>query len=308
MAREYPQQVPGQDSVPRYNDVGQQVQQGVQQQAQQGAQQVQQMGSQPQPVQQTQQAQQAQRAQQQWAAQHAQQLYQQQEQQRAFQQQEAAPRYQYQQAQPVYQQTPQPAVYVPQGAESTEVGQHAAVEKPSALRSFLSFLLMFAIVLGCAWLLRTLVIAPYEIPSGSMESTIMVSDKVFSEKISYYLGDVEPGDIVTFEDPEVPDRTLIKRCIAVGGQTVDVHDGAVFIDGQQLDEPYTQGKSTEQLDPADGVEIAYPYTVPAGYIWVMGDNRTNSADSRYFGAVPASSVTGHAVCIYWPLDRIGGLD
>ena len=211
-----------------------------------------------------------------------------------------------QQYQPAYEPAPQPAIYTSQPAYNAS-GQHVAEQKPSILRSFLSFLLMLVVVFGAAFLLRMFVIAPYEIPSGSMEPTIMISDKVFSEKISYYLGDVKPGDIVTFEDPEVAGRTLIKRCIAVGGQTVDVHDGFVFIDGQQLNEPYVEGKPSEPLQPAEGVEISYPYTIPAGYIWVMGDNRTNSADSRYFGAVPASGVTGHAICVYWPLDRIGGL-
>ena len=195
---------------------------------------------------------------------------------------------------------------------ATMQGTHAAVEvaprKSSALSGVLSFIIMLAIVVGMAWLMRTFVVSPYEIPSGSMEQTILSGDKVFSEKLSYYMHGINPGDIVTFDDPEVAGRTLIKRCVAVAGQTVDLQGGLVYVDGVVKDEPYTSGKPSEELTPAPGVEISYPYTVPEGYIWVMGDNRTNSADSRYFGAVPTTSVTGHAFCIYWPFDRMGLLN
>lgn len=177
-----------------------------------------------------------------------------------------------------------------------------------ALRSILQFVVMLVVVIAAVWGLRQFVIAPYEIPSGSMETTIMTSDRIFSEKVSYYSRDVQQGDIVTFEDPEVEGRTLIKRVIAVGGQTVDLQDGVVYVDGEPLSEDYTHGLPSYPLTPANGVSISYPYTVPEGYLWVMGDNRTNSADSRYFGAVPSSNVTGRACFIYWPLNRIGVLD
>ena len=95
--------------------------------------------------------------------------------------------------------------------------------------------------------------------------------------------------------------------IAVGGQTVDLRDGRVYVDGVLQDEPYTRGEPSYPLTPYYGLTIDYPYTVPEGGLWVMGDNRTNSADSRAFGAIPLESVTGHAVLRYWPLDRIGTL-
>lgn len=185
-------------------------------------------------------------------------------------------------------------------------GQHAERQGKGFFRGCLDFIVMLVVVLGAAWLLRAYVVAPYEIPSGSMEPTIMVGDKVFSEKVSYYSGSVQQGDIVTFTDPETPSRTLIKRCIATGGQTVELVDGTVYVDGEALAEPYAQG-SSYPLDTAMGVTVEYPYTVPDGYIWVMGDNRENSADSRYFGAVPESSVSGHAFFVYWPLARVGTL-
>lgn len=186
-----------------------------------------------------------------------------------------------------------------------EQGSHAEGKSRSALRTLVSFIIMVVAVVVLSVLLRTFVFEPYEIPSGSMEETIQIGDMVFSEKVSYYFREPEQGDIVTFEDPEVEGRTLIKRVIATGGQTVDLQDGKVVVDGEVLDEPYTNGKRSDPLSStAPGVSISYPYTVPDGYIWVMGDNRTNSQDSRYFGAVPVSSVTGRAAVVYWPLDEI----
>ena len=166
---------------------------------------------------------------------------------------------------------------------------------------------MIAFVLGLSWALRTYVFTAYEIPSGSMEETIMTGDMVFAEKVSYYFRDPQPGDIVTFSDPEIPGRTLIKRVIATGGQTVDLIDGTVYIDGVAQNEPYTEGKPSEPLKTAANVSISYPYTIPEGYLWVMGDNRTDSADSRYFGPIDSKTVTGRAVAIYWPLNHIGVL-
>ena len=103
-------------------------------------------------------------------------------------------------------------------------------------------------------------------------------------------------------------RVLIKRCIAVGGQTVDLVDGRVVVDGVALDEPYTRGLPSEPLKTALGVEVSYPYTVPEGHLWVMGDNRTNSNDSRYFGAVDEDTLTGRAALVYWPFNNFGLLD
>ena len=165
-------------------------------------------------------------------------------------------------------------------------GQHAERQGSKTLRTVASLVVMVVAVVAISFGLRTFVFSAYEIPSGSMEDTIMT------------------GDIVTFEDPLVSGRTLIKRVIATGGQTVDLVDGKVVVDGVALDEPYTEGKVSEPFQKT-AVSIGYPYTVPQGCLWVMGDNRTNSQDSRYFGAVDASTVTGHAVFTYWPINHIG---
>ena len=180
-------------------------------------------------------------------------------------------------------------------------GEH--VKKNSPLRLVIEILLIVIVAIGLATLFTRFVMQPYEIPSGSMEQTIEVGDRVFSEKVSYMFGDPVQGDIITFEDPADSERVLIKRVIATGGQTVDLRDGVVYVDGVPLDEPYTQGKPSNDLNSG----ITYPYTVPEGHVWVMGDNRTNSQDSRYFGAIKESSVTGKAIFIYWPLTDVGPL-
>ena len=183
-------------------------------------------------------------------------------------------------------------------------GRHARDEGPGILGRFFSFLLAVVIVLVGAWVLRTFVIEPFKVPSGSMESTIMTDDMLFAEKVSYYFTDPQQGDIVVFSDPQIPSRTLIKRVIATEGQTVNLVDGVVYVDGTALDEPYVQGAS-EPLRPASNVSITYPYTVPEGCLWVMGDNREDSSDSRYFGPIDVNSVFGKAFVVYWPLENLG---
>ena len=175
-------------------------------------------------------------------------------------------------------------------------------------RGFLSGLaeiaLTIALGLGLALLLRAFVVESYVIPSGSMLYTLQLGDRLIGEKVSYYFRSPEPGEIVTFnhDDGTGNEEVLIKRVIAVGGQTVDLIDGKVYVDGSMLDEPYIGSTSTYSLSDSPGsAGISYPYTVPEGYVWVMGDNRTNSSDSRYFGPVPESDITSHACFIFWPI-------
>lgn len=187
-------------------------------------------------------------------------------------------------------------------------GQHATQQRPGILIGLLKLVGLVAVVIVLSTALRTFVFQAYAIPSGSMEDTIMTNDMVFAEKISYYLREPQQGDVVTFNDPLSPGRILIKRVIATGGQTVDINDtdGLVYVDGMPLDEPYTDGKPSYTLDSIRN--ITYPYTVPEGELWVMGDNRTNSQDSRYFGSIRTDSVTGRGAFIYWPLDHFGVLE
>ena len=155
-------------------------------------------------------------------------------------------------------------------------------------------------------LIRAFVIEPFSIPTESMCDTIEVGDSVLAEKITLKLGgNVSQGDIIVFENPERdPEKdVLCKRVIARGGQTVDLKDGSVYIDGRKIAEDYAKGNSYP-LYIGKAKRISYPYKVPEGEIWVMGDNRENSADSRYFGAIPEDSVIGICVMRYLPVNRI----
>lgn len=171
--------------------------------------------------------------------------------------------------------------------------------------AWLDILLTCAVTIVFVVFMRTFVVDAYEIPTGSMLETIQLGDRVLGEKLSYRFRSPRAGEVVTFKDPTDPEVTLIKRVIATEGQTVDLVGGVVCVDGIALDEPYTLGKESEPIGRhAENLaeDISYPYVVPEGCIWVMGDNRTNSLDSRYFGPVSVDSVTSHAMFIFWPFD------
>lgn len=183
-------------------------------------------------------------------------------------------------------------------------------ERPGFIRSALEWVAVFAVALGVVLLVRAFIVEPYVVPTGSMESTIQVGDQLLAQKVTTLLGaDPAVGDIVVFENPEAGSdhEVLIKRVVATSGQSVSFADGKLLVDGEPMDEPYAQGASQALPVQADGVSVAYPYTVPEGCVWVMGDNRENSADSRYFGPVPCDSVIGVALVRYWPLTRMGTL-
>lgn len=192
--------------------------------------------------------------------------------------------------------------------DNTENSCEAKEEKKATVKNALYWLIVIVAAIVLAYAIRFFVMTPYEIPSPSMDDTIEIGDRVMSERLTYYFSTPKYGDIVTFDDP-TENRTLIKRVIATGGQTVDLRDGHVYINGKKLDEPYTDGKPSYPLSETfENMKITYPYVIPQGEIWVMGDNRTESADSRYFGSIPVDTVSGHAFVRYWPLDRIGAIE
>ena len=159
------------------------------------------------------------------------------------------------------------------------------------------------IAAGLTLLLRFFVVEPFRVPTGSMEETIMPGDFVLTEKLTPRFGEPEVGDVVVFDNPANDGTVLVKRVIAKGGQTIDLRYGQyVYVDDKPIYEPYTNEKPTKPLSgQLPGIEeITYPYTVPEGCIWVMGDNRVNSRDSRFFGPVELSHVFGHGMCVAWP--------
>jgi signal peptidase I len=173
-------------------------------------------------------------------------------------------------------------------------------------RQVIEFVLTIAVAFLVAQAVRTWVIQPYVVPTGSMLPTIQLGDQVLANKFIYRLRAPAAGDIVVFDNPmPLPgEETLIKRVIAVGGQKVDLQGGKVVVDGVALKEYYTYGQAS---DPLPNSRIEFPVYVPQGYLWLMGDNRTSSQDSRYFGPVAVSAVHGQAFFTYWPLGRFGTL-
>ena len=182
-------------------------------------------------------------------------------------------------------------------------------EERSRLGGIGELVLTIAAAVVLALLMRTFVFEVFEVPTGSMLETIQLDDRIVGEKLSYRFRVPQRGEIVTFNNPSKDGTTLVKRVVATGGQTVDLQEGRVVVDGQVLDEPYVNGLESVPLNQQlSGISpISYPYTIPEGYIWVMGDNRTNSKDSRFFGAVPVSEVTSHAVWTIWPPKNFGAL-
>jgi signal peptidase I len=172
---------------------------------------------------------------------------------------------------------------------------------PSVLSQIVELVVMVAIAFALAQLVRAFLVQPYVIPSGSMIPTIEIGDHVLADKLSYRFKRPTAGDVVVLDDPTGETPMLIKRIIAVGGQTVDLKDGKVVVDGAVLDEPYTHGEQS-LAGP-----VKMPVTLPPGTVWVMGDNRTHSRDSRWMGPQPVSGVRGRAFVTYWPIQRMGAL-
>lgn len=176
------------------------------------------------------------------------------------------------------------------------------IEKLSFWRWLGEVAVLLALAFALAFGIKTFVVQPFYIPSGSMEHTLEISDRVLVNKFIYRLRSPKPGDIVVFEAPESTSTDYIKRIIAVEGQTVDVRDGVVYVDGRALREPYVNRET-----PDDNANMMQAVKVPPGHVWLMGDNRGNSTDSRVFGAQPASRILGKAFAIYWPVNRVKGL-
>jgi len=185
----------------------------------------------------------------------------------------------------------------PGTSEMPEAATATSPAPPSFARWMAETLGMIFLAFIVAMGMRTYVIETYEIPTGSMIPTIKIGERVLVNKFIYRFTTPKQGEIVVFADPTHSTPNLIKRVIAVGGQTVDVEDGHVLVDGVALTEPYTDSADNE---PGD---LQLPVKVPEGKIWVMGDNRTNSYDSRWFGPQPVSKVKGKAILRIWPLNR-----
>ena len=167
--------------------------------------------------------------------------------------------------------------------------------------------------LGLALLLKAFLVEVFVIPSGSMEPTLMIDNRVVVYKLGYRMHDVNRGDVVVFRQPgQAADADdLIKRVVGLGGETVEIRGGRVYVDGTRLEEPYlARAESTYPAVPIPGcVNPAEPdrCVVPEGKILVLGDNRPGSRDGRYFGPVEVDTVVGRAFLKLWPPNDLGGI-
>jgi signal peptidase I len=184
--------------------------------------------------------------------------------------------------------------------------------RSATMKAVREWTLVIAGALAIALIVRAFLIAAFYIPSESMVPTLEKGDRVLVNKLSYKLHDIGRGDVVVFERPDSgpnpckPDyvwsknsdiKDLIKRVIGLPGDKVEARDGKMFVNDQQLVEPYLK-VTTASFGPV---------TVPAGCVFVMGDNRPFSQDSRFFGAIPEKVIVGRAFVRVWPVSHLGWL-
>jgi signal peptidase I len=200
----------------------------------------------------------------------------------------------------------------------------------SKLRRSALFELIFlvAVALSLALAVQAYAVKPYRIPSGSMEPTLRIGDRVLVDRAGHRLGaQPELGDIVVFHPPagaeaepprcgaaggtgepcgrptaKASDQTFIKRVVALAGDTVAIRDGHVIRNGRRAAEPFAA-----DCGGVDGCDLPDAITVPPGEVYLMGDNRGNSLDSRFWGPVPIDWVIGEARAAYWPPSHVGPL-
>lgn len=207
----------------------------------------------------------------------------------------------------------------------------AAPQQPARRRPlWQEAVVVLAAALALAFVVKTFFVQAFYIPSGSMEPTLRIGDKLLVQKVSYWSGSPHRGDVVVFDDPGgwLPDDSgptrnpvkqvlqtfgllpsgghLVKRVIGVAGDTVSCCDvsGRLRVNGRSIDEPYLENAASNR-------RITFTVTVQRGYLWVEGDNRGHSADSRYHlgdpggGQVPVADVVGKVWLRAWPFDRFG---
>lgn len=172
----------------------------------------------------------------------------------------------------------------------------------SSLRENLESIL-WAVAL--ALVIRTFIVAPFKIPSGSMRPTLIEGDRILVNKFLYRFHEPRRGDIIVFRFPENPKRPFIKRLIAAGGDEVEIRQGRVLVNGRRPDAAVVQDFSYHNQGQFGQEGTAT--TVPADMYYVLGDNSSSSHDSRFWGFVPKRFLIGKAVYIFWPPKRLRAL-
>ena len=201
-------------------------------------------------------------------------------------------------------------------AEGNDDQDEASQEKEPSARWIFELVGVVVVAILVAVLLRTFVVATYSIPSGSMEPTLQIGDRIVVDKLSYHLHGVDRADIVVFSTPPTencagpPVSDLVKRVIGLPGETISLNDGNVYINGRLLPEPFLPPNlrhDTYPGPPGTAYSLSHAYRIPAGEVYVMGDNRPESCDSRYWGPIHESTIVGKVDMRIWPWSRIGFL-
>jgi signal peptidase I len=176
--------------------------------------------------------------------------------------------------------------------------------------------LVVAFALAVALVLRLFVVQTFFIPSGSMEPTLQIGDRILVDKLAYHIHSVHRGDIVVFTRPTdencggAPVNDLVKRVIGLPGETISLAGGYVYINGKKLDETWLPASVSGVTRPgppeapADGFQqynLTKPFVIPSNHFFVMGDNRTESCDSRYWGPIDRNMIVGKVDVRVWPL-------
>jgi signal peptidase I len=160
--------------------------------------------------------------------------------------------------------------------------------------------------------IQTFVAQPYKVQQQSMEHTLEPDQYVLVDKLTSHFDDYKRGDIVVFQPPpdwiQEDNTPFIKRVIGLGGDTVEIKDGDVFINGTKISEGYLYAQPDDPPQPTTVPGDQERWVIPPGELFLMGDHRANSADSRTFGPVPVASVIGRAWLRYWPINVFGILD
>ena len=188
------------------------------------------------------------------------------------------------------------------GSEGPTVrAARAEARRKRKRRAIIEWVVVLIVALGVAVGMRTFVVQTFYIPSGSMEPTLNIGDRILVDKLSYHLHAVHRGDIIVFARPpgetlEPGVNDLVKRVIGLPGETISGQNGQVYINGKPLAEPWLpKGVVTGNFSPVK---------IPSGHYFVMGDNRDFSSDSRVFGPISGSLIVGRVVMRIWPLSHI----
>jgi signal peptidase I len=221
--------------------------------------------------------------------------------------------------------------------ESADPGEDADVapqeaDKKRSMPFWMELPILIGVALVVAVIIKTFLFQAFFIPSGSMKETLQVDDRVLVSKVSYTFGDLAYGDVIVFDDPRggfesptdgvgerairnllesvglaTPESEFIKRVVGLPGDSVELVQNQLFVNGVRVDEPYLAADAVPPSTCAAGGHDYGPQTIPEGHVMVMGDNRCHSSDGRRFGPVPEGAIVGKAFIIIWPPSRWSGL-